>query len=366
MDITGAPPVSARNNNGKFHVLDSLRGVAALSIAYLHFGIGSFGGGYLAVDFFFVLSGFILAYSYHDETRLSRSPGQFVINRIARLYPLHIFTLILFALVFYLDKGDLPQYGKDQIFSIFQQLTMTHNLGLYPFGGVWNYPSWSISVEFWVGMIFIGFIRPATPSFKLLFTSLAIILFLSGHIDNLDVSHQNLYGFINTGMLRCLGSFLFGILAFRSWCIVREFELNFLARSTIELAAVFLAYLFMFVREDYHSEVDFFAPVVFYFIVLAFSLEKGIFSKMLFKFRYLGEISYSIYLNHIPVMIFLRYLDNRHGLFGSSIPFVYFFVLVGFSALTYHVIEIPGKKILGRFLSRLAAPRTTQNSAKPG
>lgn len=352
MEIKKGPPSAAGE---KFHVLDSLRGIAALSIAFLHLGVVSIKGCYLAVDFFFVLSGFILAYSYHDENKLKRTSEEFVINRISRLYPLHIFTFFLFVVVIYLDRGMLPLYGTDQLFSIFQQLTMTHNVGFYPERGVWNHPSWSISVEFWVGIIFIAFIRPITSSFKLLLTSLAIMVFLSGYLDNLDVSHQNFFAFINAGMLRCLAEFLVGILAFRSWPVVRALKLPFWGWTLIEFGTLCLVYLLMFVRESYHSEVDFFAPAIYYVGVLVFSMEKGVLSKILFNVRYLGLISYSIYLNHLPLMIFIRYLDNRHGWFGSAVPVIFFFSLIGFSALTYHLIELPCKKLVRNILTKMTA-----------
>jgi peptidoglycan/LPS O-acetylase OafA/YrhL len=66
-------------------------------------------------------------------------------------------------------------------------------------------------------------------------------------------------------------------------------------------------------------------------------------------------ISYSIYLNHLPLMIFIRYLDNRHGWFNGIVPTVFFFTLIGFSALTYHLVEIPCKKLLRNGLSKLCA-----------
>lgn len=349
--------VSFNSREGKkFDVLDSWRGIAALGVAYIHSGLGSFKGGYLAVDFFFLLSGFILAYSYHGKSQLTRSPGQFVINRIARLYPLHIFTFILFALVIFWERGEFPKYGNDELFSIFQQLTLTHNIGLSPIGGTWNFPSWSISVELWVGIIFIAFIRPTTSSFKLLFTSLAIMVFLSSHVDNLDLSFQNFYVFINAGILRCLGLFLVGILAYRSWQVVRNLELSFVAWSVIEVIAVSLSCLLLFMRDEYHSEVDFFAPVIFYVVVLVFAMEKGILSMLLFNLRYLGKISYSIYLNHLSIMIILRYLTSKYNPWtGDFNAFYYFVVLIGFSALTYHFIEIPGKRLLQNALKKGAA-----------
>lgn len=340
---------TAPNNRMKFHVLDALRGIAALCVAYLHFGVDKV-GGYLAVDFFFVLSGFILAYSYHNDSTPARSTAEFVINRIARLYPLHLVTFMLCALMIYIDKGALPDYGPDRLFSVFQQLTLTHNVGFNPSGGTWNYPAWSISVEFWVGIIFIVFIRPHTSSLKLLLLSLASLILLSGYFDNMDISFQNMFNLINGGIVRCLASFLMGILAFRSWRILRAREFNRAIGSALELLALGLTYLLIFKRQGHHSEVDFYAPVVFYLGVIVFAMEKGVVSKLLYNLRYLGQISYSIYLLHIPVLMLVWHIENNHHWFGPAVPYIFFSSLVFFAAASYHIIESPSKKWLTKLL----------------
>jgi peptidoglycan/LPS O-acetylase OafA/YrhL len=175
-----------------------------------------------------------------------------------------------------------------------------------------------------------AFIRPITLSFKLLLTSLAIMVFLSGHLDNLDVSHQDIFSFINTGLLRCVAEFFTGTLAFRSWRSIKQLALPLWAWSIIELGAVYLIYLLLFMRKEYHSEVDFFAPAIFYCAVVVFAMEKGALSRLLFNLRYPGLISYTIYLYHLPLMISIRYLDNRHGWFAGIVPTIFFFALIGF------------------------------------
>lgn len=80
------------NNKIMFHTLDSLRGLAAIAIVVFH--VTGDWGGYLAVDFFLVLSGFILSHKYlymSDVDSIS-----FVGSRLARLYPLHIYSLFTF------------------------------------------------------------------------------------------------------------------------------------------------------------------------------------------------------------------------------------------------------------------------------
>ena len=138
----------------KFEALDTLRGLAALAVALFHFSGGW--GGYLAVDFFLVLSGFVLSHSYlYKDADIDKV--KFISHRIARLYPLHLFTLIAFIAAYYFINKSFPTYPDGTIFALVQNLTLTQNIGFNPSGISFNYPSWSISVEFWVNILFILF-----------------------------------------------------------------------------------------------------------------------------------------------------------------------------------------------------------------
>lgn len=85
--------------------------------------------GYLAVDFFFVLSGFVLTHTYlyrkNPVTFL-----EFTLHRLARLYPLHIFTLLMFIAVWTAIHGQIPVQPDGALFTFLQQLTHTFYIHL--------------------------------------------------------------------------------------------------------------------------------------------------------------------------------------------------------------------------------------------
>lgn len=140
-----------RRNNGKtslrFNSLDGLRGFAAISVAYLHI-VGTSWGVYLAVDLFFILSGFVLTHAY-EEKRKFITFRQFLAERIARLWPLHFLALLAVSFIFLLDVSVYYDENFSAI-GFFYNLLLIHNIGApgSVAGLSYNFPSWSISVEF--------------------------------------------------------------------------------------------------------------------------------------------------------------------------------------------------------------------------
>ncbi len=154
--------------------LTSLRGVAAILVAVLHFHfflssvtpdrtpsiIDKF---YLMVDLFFILSGFIMCYVYEHSFNSGvekKSYRGFLIARIARIYPLHILTLMaevaIFLTLYFKGKFDfLPPFQQHlyRLDAIPVQLTFLQTVGIYNFD-TWNAPAWSLSAEWWAYMIF--------------------------------------------------------------------------------------------------------------------------------------------------------------------------------------------------------------------
>ena len=104
-------PISAgafADTKPHYHLLDGLRGVAALVVICFHIGedfatnnlTHYFSHGYLAVDFFFMLSGFVIGYAY-DDRRNSMSVGTFIKRRVIRLHPMVIVGALFGAVMFY-------------------------------------------------------------------------------------------------------------------------------------------------------------------------------------------------------------------------------------------------------------------------
>jgi peptidoglycan/LPS O-acetylase OafA/YrhL len=151
--------------------LTGLRGIAALWVVLYHYGIryfptiqpGALGHiiekGYLAVDLFFLLSGFVLTHVYIDQFSQSgsRATWPFLRARIARLYPLHIFIVMLLVLDHVLPalKGTsvhIQWFGPHSISALIANAFMLQ--GLKASSLSWNYPTWSISVEFIAYLLF--------------------------------------------------------------------------------------------------------------------------------------------------------------------------------------------------------------------
>ena len=97
----------------RYDLLDGLRGVAAILVIFYHFGEGfatspvdqMLNHGYLAVDFFFVLSGFVLGYAYDDRWRKGMTASRFMLRRVIRLHPMVILSVALGAVAYLIQGG---------------------------------------------------------------------------------------------------------------------------------------------------------------------------------------------------------------------------------------------------------------------
>lgn len=155
MPLTSAAPSVATKSRGG--ALDALRFVAALFVVVFHFGDaapvslqamhGFLGRGYLATDFFLILSGFVLAKAYGAAVASRKvSLARFWLKRLARCYPTHIITLAVLV-VMVLVAGALgiqaTNEGRFDLSGLPAQILLLHAFGLG--GGHWNIPSWTIS-----------------------------------------------------------------------------------------------------------------------------------------------------------------------------------------------------------------------------
>lgn len=150
---------------GKLLPLESLRGLAALTVVIFHFGVGSHFNnpftlnGFLLVDFFFVLSGFVIALSYLHRLSNITSLLTFQKKRFWRLYPLHLLMLVVFFgfnLAKYILSDQIqfakPAFSEDFFLEFLFNLLLLHNWVLPTL--TLNVPSWSISAEFFTYLIF--------------------------------------------------------------------------------------------------------------------------------------------------------------------------------------------------------------------
>ena len=181
----GAPMVPAAGTPSRFYSLDALRGAAALSVVFWHWqhffyrdGIilpldrktqplyrvffVLYESGWLAVDLFFTLSGFIFFWLYASAVRSRRvGPWEFFVLRFSRLYPLHLVTLLLVTagLAAFHSVGIAAfTYPANDIYHFILQLFLASNWG-FERGMSFNAPIWSVSIEVLLYAVFFVFCR---------------------------------------------------------------------------------------------------------------------------------------------------------------------------------------------------------------
>lgn len=318
---TGGPVTltTAAGAPHRFLVLDSLRGLCACLVALFHLKSNGaivdsalIRNSWIFVDFFFVLSGFVIGASYRDRLCQGYPVRDFLWLRFMRLYPLH-FAMLMVFLAFEIAKpllGGMGMILTTQPFepprSLEQLLSSLLFLQIFGFHDVivWNGPSWSIAAEMWTYLLMALLLhfggRHATALTAVVLGAALLVLIAYGP-PFLDHTHS-------MSLVRCLLGFSIGMLsfqAFQRWSgrlpKVRG------GSSWAELAAVALCVAFVCLHSEGPSIL--LAPFVFAIAVLVFAREAGLVSRLLARrpFLFLGTISYSIYMVHIFVQA--RFID---------------------------------------------------------
>jgi peptidoglycan/LPS O-acetylase OafA/YrhL len=361
--------------------LTPLRGLAAVWVVVYHYNIWApsahldahspiVAKGYLAVDLFFMISGFVMTHVYHQALMrdLRGNYFRFIGARIARLYPLHVLILLLFLATAlssrtadYIATGDfspIPLTGARSISAFFANLLMLQGIKASELS--WNYPAWSISVEFMAYLLFpllLPLIWQAPARLKV---ALAAVLFgLLSYLMLLTDDNFNQWDGLTT-LLRCLPEFTLGMLMYSLYSSGRI--QNWLASdaAAIGLSAALLILLQIGVS-------DFLTVVVFALFILAAVANQGRVTRVLnaMPLLWLGDLSYSLYLAHGLVQFGATRLLNAEGIGDrgalsqpSSLVLIaaMFLVASGIGVLTYLTVERVGRQHLRRWFG-LAKPK---------
>jgi peptidoglycan/LPS O-acetylase OafA/YrhL len=295
----------------RFHVLDSWRGVAALLVAIFHLNVLSaiysldfIRNAYLFVDFFFVLSGFVIAHSYGDRMATLDGVGTFALRRFSRLWPLHAVVLVAFVIA---ESGKAlmaargasfyapPFSGSTSPNAVFMHLAFAQAMGIQDHL-TWNPPSWSIAAEFWTYMIFAATLHVAETRFarvRFAAEGLLAILLIGSAAVLLRYSERGMDVTFDLGIFRCLCGFLIGHFVYRLWQVCPR---DIFDSPLVEVAVLIATVGFVSIAG--RSSYSFFAPLVFAVVVLVFAYEAGPVSRLMTNRgnEWLGRISYSIYM----------------------------------------------------------------------
>lgn len=335
--------------------LTGIRGIAAIWVVIFHYFSTHFlnlstnhGGffnytynivknGYLAVDLFFLLSAIVLSLSYQKKFGNYVDFNEFktyLFKRIARIYPLYFFTIVL---TFFYQKNL-------SISHVITHLTFTE-VFFNTYFETLNFPIWSLATEMFVYLIFpfvFYLIFNLNRNFNIVLAIISVLAlyfiqyseshYINLHFmryetvapkDNLDINWGNL-AYIRTVLVYAIG------------LIAYKYSFTF---PRIVLWA-FISIFVVSVVLDLNDVIT-----VIGMICIPAAIVKIDFLKSFLSWKpihYLGEISYSIYLNHIIIIYLLKYYFPNLPMLN----FLAFPLLIAVSIVTYNYIEKPGKKYL--------------------
>ena len=370
-----------------YEILDGLRGVAALLVVFYHIFEGlSFaaGGtvittinhGYLAVDFFFILSGFVIGYAYDDRWGRTMTLGGFFKRRLIRLHPMIVMGVVLGA-VTYLLQGSVQWDGTRMPLSMVMLAMLLAlfmipavpgapndvrgNGEMFPLNG----PSWSLFFEY-IGNILYGLFihRLSTRVLRLLVVLLGIGLAWFALFDVVGygmigvgwtLDDWNFFG----GLLRMLFPFTLGMLLSRNFRPVR-------VRGAFWICSLVLLVLFCvpYIEGKAGVSLNGLYEVFCIFLVFPFlvrlgasgSLTDGVSTRVC---KFMGDISFPLYAVHYPIMyLFYAWLiDNQHYTFAEVWPQA-LGVFVGNVLLAYLCLKLYDEPVR-RWLARRVLSKKT-------
>ena len=346
--------------------LTSLRGIAAIWVVFYHirehldagyitqFFSNIYSVGYLAVDFFFVLSGFVIALNYY-KCFINPTLSQykiFVYKRLSRIFPLHFFMLICYCsipLAHVLTNRDFDPHLYSATGFILKFLLLdTWFIGAQ-YWQTWNVPSWTISAEFFSYLMFpflIYFVwrLPNRLKVTLFFSSILAFSILLFSIESVSIGDK----IESVALLRCLVSFFCGICVFFLYSHKKLSMQLTLFISLFIIAVVGGAYYFGIPNYVYMPLG--FSWCLYWLVSYKTKLHTILESKYLV---YLGEISYSIYLSHTFIRDFFAmiFLGNGQAANGYEITF-YIVITIIFSAITYELVEKKARYYLNHIITK--------------
>ena len=295
-------------------VLDSWRGLFALAVVLLHAPVPFWGSQgsfvqsfYLAVDFFLVLSGFVIAMNYERRLSSVQEVFSFAWRRFWRLYPLHITTLVLMGLmVLVMQRAGVSGNGHQAEATLGDFLNMV--LLLHAFGttniDVFNWPSWSISAEIWSYLVFalVVFIIGRRDRLRLaIYAAIGALGLAMVFAFPADPGRNAFLSVTGLGIGRGLFGFFTGVLTWRLFDATRFWQ----SAAVMTFAELVLIVLILAGLALIDDTTPFVLLVVALFpaLIIVFAHQAGAVSKLLDArpFMALGTLSYGIYLWHLLV-----------------------------------------------------------------
>ncbi len=359
-----------------YNILDGLRGVAAITVVCFHIFEAYatshldqiINHGYLAVDFFFILSGFVVGYAYDDRWG-KMGVLEFLKRRFIRLHPMVVLGAVIGALMFYTQGCSVWDVSKISITmllfaTILSALLIPATVGseirevgeMYPLNG----PSWSLLFEYIGNILYALFIRklPTKPLTALVIVAASGLAAFAiwGPYGDICVGYSMTGDNILGGSLRLIFAFSAGLLlsrVFKPINIKGAFWIGAVAIVTISAIPRIGGSENLWLNGLYDTIC---AVIIFPLLVYigASGKTENKFTTRVCKF--LGDISYPLYMVHYPfIYLYYAWVKNENLTFAQSLPGA-LALIFGCIALAYVSLKLFDEPVR-RYLTKLLLPR---------
>ena len=302
----------------------------------------AYNSGYLAVQIFWSISGLIMTHTYMQKG--NTSARDYAVSRFSRLYPLHFVTLIVVAVLQFVSfqKLDTFQiYKINDFFHFLLNLLFIQSWG-FERGYSFNAPTWSVSLEIGIYILFF-FVVSALNKFKIWVPITILALYKLG--VNIELT---------TPFGECLAYFFSGVLIYFCSTFVTKNLSSVLALS-LEVLCFLIIRNSDFILKKLGNEEIFYTAFLVFFIA---QIDGSRVATLLGKLRIIGDLSYSVFLWHVPIQIVIRLVKEQFLIDQSTayneLFFVFFIVttyLVGY--LSHKYIEQPTQRFIRKRFTKV-------------
>ncbi len=351
--------------------IDGLRALAVIPVIFFHLGTPSFKGGYLGVDIFFVISGFLITSIILIEIKQSIfSITNFYERRIRRIAP--VLSLVIISTIPFSWLLMLPGEFKEYLQSIFSSIFFFSNILFWNQSDYFDNPAefkpllhtWSLSIEEQFYILFPIFLIIASRYFKnkifLILSGLSITSFLLAIYSSFNFQSANFYLLPTRAWEILFGSLLSYCMIYKEDVIKKYTKNNQAMLSFLGLILIIFSF-FIFESSTPHPGVLTSMPVLGTGLIILSTPNNGFVSKILSTSLMvkIGLLSYSLYLWHVPIITLLKlYKLEELSLYDNLLAI---FLTIILSLVTYTFVEkrfknkknFNQKKIFTYYLSSL-------------
>ncbi len=336
--------------------LELLRFIFCVLICLYHWGKGHFRGAYVGVQFFFVLSGFMLAKSYFDNLVALRKQNiyenclSFLKTRIIKYYPHFIFSLIVLSVikVIILKLMTLNEFLK----SLFWEITFLQNIGITVSGDLINPPAWFLCAVVICGYVIFFLLQKYQDAYVYIIAPLSVIFmfcYFNQRFGSMAAASPVIL-FTTSGIIQGFACMSLGCMSY-VFCMYLEQKLskdNIVFRIIQSIAEIdLLGLILLLCYKEGRTNKDFILIVFFAVLIISAALNNSLMSMVCNNYirklsLFCGRLSYPVFLNHMAVIIcFNRFEHAGGGYTGQTVIFL----------LTTIIYSVITEKIVKRLLS---------------